>query len=492
MKNNEYWSKRFLENQKIQFRKVEKLEEQYIRLYKSLLNDIEKDMLYWYNRFAQNNNLTYSEAVKTLNKKELEEFNWNLETYTKYAKEQGIIKKTQLENASINVHKTRLDLLKLEIENKLNELYFQLDENLKKTLKDICIDSNSRSYYEISKGYEQGLEFTSISTNRVDELLGTPWTEDGINFSDRIWNNKSKLINQLEKEFKIGFIRGRNIDDISKMIFEKIYSKNKNKATAEYVTKRMIYTESAYFSERARSECYKDLGLNQYQINSALDSSTCSDCGNRDNKVYPMEQYIIGVTAPVFHPFCRCTTVPYFDDNFQNSERFARDENGNPIYVPSDMSFEEYKKKYLKGNEKNDIIDKNNKNKGNIDVHTVGKLNREIYSVVSKDITTDEVIITDERIKHIKERHPNDYERFYSYLTEIVEQPDYIIMGNKPNTALILKEIKSNCEVFKTILRLKTSLDDEKFKNSIITFMKIDIKEWNRLINNKEVLYKNE
>lgn len=125
-------------------------------------------------------------------------------------------------------------------------------------------------------------------------------------------------------------------------------------------------------------------------------------------------------------------------------------------------------------------------------VYYIGKIDREIYKCVTEDIRTDEVIITDERILHIKERHPNDYERYYSYMTQIVECPDYIIETNKPNTALILKDFSNGTEQFKTILRLVTSVDNENFKNSIITFMKIDEKEWKRLIKNKKVLYKSE
>lgn len=60
----------------------------------------------------------------------------------------------------------------------------------------------------------------------------------------------------------------------------------------------------------------------------------------------------------------------------------------------------------------------------------------------------------------------------------------------KPNTALILKEIITEKEKFKTVLRLATSVDNKEYKNSIITFMKIDEKEWNRLLRNKRVLYK--
>ncbi len=121
----------------------------------------------------------------------------------------------------------------------------------------------------------------------------------------------------------------------------------------------------------------------------------------------------------------------------------------------------------------------------------IGKINRDIYKCISADIISDEVIITDERIQHIKDRHPDDYERFCSYLKIVVEEPDYIVETMKPNTALILKEIRiSEKEYFKTALRLVTPMDNQNYKNSIITFMKINEKEWSRLIRNKRILYK--
>ena len=126
-------------------------------------------------------------------------------------------------------------------------------------------------------------------------------------------------------------------------------------------------------------------------------------------------------------------------------------------------------------------------------MHTVGKIDKEIYKCITDDIISNEVIITDERVGHIKERHPNDYERYYRYLKEIVENPDYIVETNKPKTALILKEIvESDERRFKTVMRLVTSTDTPEFKNSIITFMKINEKEWSRLIRNKKILYKKE
>lgn len=140
---------------------------------------------------------------------------------------------------------------------------------------------------------------------------------------------------------------------------------------------------------------------------------------------------------------------------------------------------------------KSDIIDTEKAGEV-IEVHTVGKIDRNIYKCVTDDITTDEVIITDERIMHIKERHPNDYERFYSYIPEALGNPDYIIKANKPDTATVLKEIVENGKKFQLVLRLKTSKDKPKFKNSVITFLNINERTWNKYLRNKEILYRKE
>lgn len=138
---------------------------------------------------------------------------------------------------------------------------------------------------------------------------------------------------------------------------------------------------------------------------------------------------------------------------------------------------------------KRDTMLQTDEKKG-VDVHNVGKINRDIYKCVTADIVTDEVIITDERIQHIKDRHPKDYERFCSYIPEIIQNPDYIIRANKPNTATILKEIDDNGEKFQLVLRVLASTDNPEFKNSVITFLNINERTWNKYLSNKEILYK--
>lgn len=116
-------------------------------------------------------------------------------------------------------------------------------------------------------------------------------------------------------------------------------------------------------------------------------------------------------------------------------------------------------------------------------------LDIEKYTCVSDEIITDEVIITDERLSHVKEKHPEIAEVCTDYLALAIEDPDYIIQSNKPHSALILKEIHYNEIRLKIILRLITSTDSVEWKNSVITFHKTSEKEWRRLIKNKKVLY---
>lgn len=246
--------------------------------------------------------------------------------------------------------------------------------------------------------------------------------------------------------------------------------------------------------------------------------------GSRDGvdpetgKRYPLMSYAI--SKGLYHPRCKDSHTTYFpgistaDDTWTKEELenvgLQSQQEARQQYAKrqeekygrlAEYSLDQENKRVYKGKKEmwkniameagSDIMNAE-ETKEVADVHIIGRIDRYIYKCVSEDIRTDEVIITDNQIQHIKERHPNDYERFSEYFSEIVEVPDYIIESPKPNTALVLKEIVKADEVFKTVVRLATSGDNPAYKNSIITFMKIDEKEWNRLLRNKKILYKRE
>ena len=125
-------------------------------------------------------------------------------------------------------------------------------------------------------------------------------------------------------------------------------------------------------------------------------------------------------------------------------------------------------------------------------MHYIGKIDRNIYKCVTPDIRTEEVIISDTQIQHIKNRHPNDYENYFKYAEIIISKPDYILEANKPNTTFILKHIEDADKSFEMILRLQTSNDIKNYKNSIITFLKVEEKMYNSYLRTKKILYKSE
>ena len=122
----------------------------------------------------------------------------------------------------------------------------------------------------------------------------------------------------------------------------------------------------------------------------------------------------------------------------------------------------------------------------------VGQIDIEKYRCVTNNITTSQVILTDERIQHIKQRHPLDYERYLCYIPQIIAAPDYIIEANKVHTAVLLKEFEDNGEKFKLILRLKVECDPKEYQNSVLSFWRIGETTWKKTLKNKNILYKRE
>lgn len=120
----------------------------------------------------------------------------------------------------------------------------------------------------------------------------------------------------------------------------------------------------------------------------------------------------------------------------------------------------------------------------------IGKIDRTMLGKYKEKIVTGNVILTYERLKHIQEHHPGDYEKYGSYIEEILSSPDYIIEDNKNiDTVLFLKTIKENEKNIQIVLKLNTNVNEKDKQNSILTFWKIKDKTYRQLIRNKEIIY---
>ena len=391
--SKKYWQDRFIEEEE-RLNKIagDEFRRQQLEYERAIVR-INKDIEVWYNRIAKNNDVSLAEAKKMLNDKELKEFKWTLDEYIKYGEENGIKKdwSRQLENASARVHIERLEAMKLQVRGEIEKLYNGRESGFESYLKNLYKDQYNRTAFQIAKGTGVGTNIYSLNDKLVNTVIKKPWAPDGKNFSDRIWGDKDKLINTLHTEMTQAFIRGDSLEKLADKIAEKM---KVSKANAS----RLVYTESAAYSSRARLKSYQDLGVEKYEIVATLDNRTSDICQDMDGKVFDLKDYEVGVTANPFHVRCRTTTAPYFDD--MQGERAARNETtGETEYVPADMKYSEWKEKYISKNpfektEKSGIIKEIRKNStilknlelNKVEYKKVGKLNRELedYEIVMR------------------------------------------------------------------------------------------------------------
>ena len=340
MRNAEYWTRRFLDLKKQTENQTFEYMETVEREFRKASQRIQADILTWYQRFADNNQITLTEAKKLLNSRELEELRWTVEDYIKAGQENELSGQwmKQLENASARVHISRLEALQIQLQQQAELLFGNQTDELDEFLHSIYTDRYYRSAFEIQKGTGIGWTFQKFDERQLKTLLSKPWAADGQNFSDRIWKNKQLLLNELQTEMIQGIIRGENPQKVAQRLAKRM-------DVSEQRASLLVYTESSYFSEQAQREVYKELDVEEYELVETLDSHTCEICGPLDGKVFPMSQYQPGITAPPFHPRCRGTTVPHFDDNY--GKRAARNHEGKTYYVPADMTYPQWYETYI-------------------------------------------------------------------------------------------------------------------------------------------------
>ncbi|HFL3155433.1 TPA: minor capsid protein [Clostridioides difficile] len=343
MNNMDYWIKIFNQLEEDVHNKGDAFNKELEKQYDIILYNILREINNWYMKFAKDNKMSMQEAEKLLNSKELTELKLSLEEYIKYGEENTISQKwmKELESAVKRVRISRLEALELKLRHQVEVLYSKEYEDVNTLIADTYQDSYYHTAFETQKGIGIGLMIAMLSMNNINKIVSSPWTTDGITFGNRIWNkHRPKLMSELNKGLKETLINGVSPENLTNKI-------NKNFNTSKEEAKLLVKSELAFFSSLSQRDCFNSLGAEKYEIVSASDSRVCEKrCSPLDGKVIEMKYYKIGITAPPFHPRCRCVVVPYFDG--EESYRDAREEDGETYYIPSNMKYNEWYSKYVK------------------------------------------------------------------------------------------------------------------------------------------------
>lgn len=453
MKSKEYWEKRQLAREELSFDKGTQAYEEYVKILKESNKEINNKIALLYARYQgelKKLGIDKIQAGALLRGTEYKQWRYDIE---KYVKEIERLKKTnpvefrklsvELETLAYRSRISRLDSLKAGIDYELIQAGEKINNKMTDTLTEVYKDTYTSLTEDLN--FKKGV----ISSSVVKKALENDWS--GANYSSRIWSNTDNLAKAIKNEVVIGLNKGLNYRTMSQNIAKKFETSYKN-------AERLVRTETNHIQNQATLMGYTDAGVVKYQFLAVLDSRTSHTCSELNGEVFKTEDATEGENYPPMHPHCRSTTVPY---------EYAD--------IESDLVNETQKEEL--------------RNDGSDDVYARSTLGVGAVNVLEKEFGTlnsDEVILRNERLEHIRERHPEVADVLKNNYNELIKKPNYILKDSKnENTALFIKNIEG--KNYNTVIKMNTD-KDTKLENSTITFYKIRDRELKRLLQKSKIL----
>jgi SPP1 gp7 family putative phage head morphogenesis protein len=189
-----------------------------------------------------------------------------------------------------------------------NRRYWRLLEHINQNLTNLGKEEISITEKHLIKMYEiteqviednvpEGLIKDSFLVPQVIDLKDVvhhTWCLDGKEFSDRIWTNKQKLNQQLQKSLADSVARGLSPWAIAQEI-------EKNMETSAYNAYRIARTETCHIQIYAQTQKYKEMGFTHGKY---LGTNCCDECKKLNGQRFALDE--LEKLIP-HHPHCTCT-----------------------------------------------------------------------------------------------------------------------------------------------------------------------------------------
>ncbi len=253
-----YWERRLQQQQDLLYDKTQKeIEEILVKEYQKAFRAIQTDAQTLWHQIMREGSET------RIN---------NLYRYNRYF---------ELMN-TINSILSSLGQTEIDINNeKMTELYLQTGELLQK---------------------ENNISFTLLTEQGAQKTIDAVWCADGKHWSSRVWDNKRKLQQRIERGLVDSFSRGIPKDEMVKEL-QKVFGVGFAEAD------RIARTELTNVQNQAAKEGYQAAGYTHYKFLAAVDDRTSDICQELNGKVFSFEEAVVGENFPPCHPNCRSTII---------------------------------------------------------------------------------------------------------------------------------------------------------------------------------------
>lgn len=347
IRNPAFWRARYDALNSVNGRLIQQTYSEAERAFELAQRDIRRDIDAWLNRFAGDDGISLAEARRLLSAGELKDFKRDIAEYIKRGRDNAISGKwiKELENASARRHFSRLEALKIRTQNHLENAFAAENKAVENLVKNVYESNFYHTCFELQKGFGIGFDISGIDERQLDVIAKKPWTVDRRTFSDRIWERRDKMVSALHQEMIRNCIYGRSRDEMSAALDNFVGKDIKN---AEYCAARVIKTEASYFASQSQRQALSDLGCEMYEVYLPLSSKSCEVCREMNGKRFKLSEYVVGSTAPPFHPNCvDGSIIPYDEDGF------AVDGTS----IPDDLTYEEWESRFVREEGTENMVD---------------------------------------------------------------------------------------------------------------------------------------
>lgn len=336
-KNRKYWEERATYDLVLQERSTEERLARIQKLYKRTLRNLETEINNFWQKYATDNKMSVADVKKYLTGSEMKSYKSLLDDYydeiTGYSPSPNY--KKNLEKLREQAKITRLEELYTNFNHELEKLYSQIQDIRNEYAPEVYEKTHYMTEFTFAQSLGYALSFTDVPKRILNRAANMDW--QGWMFSDTVWENKAKLLEQLQLKVPQGVAMGKNPKVISKDIAQSMGAGYKNVV-------RVVRTETNAIYNNARKDLYDDFKVKWYVYVATLDARTSQICQSLDGQEFKLSEAETGVNYPPMHPNCRSCTVP---KTFTiPTDRIAKDSDGKRISVPGSMTYKEYAKKY--------------------------------------------------------------------------------------------------------------------------------------------------
>jgi len=266
-------------------------------IYRAKLKQVEAQIEAFYTKYAVENVITVKQAKTLLTAKEFREFNAKLRLWIKndtYISDKSFI--ATIDRLAGTSKINRLQRLEAEITANLSEL--------KQTHLESMEDSLIKTFEETEEATQKviDIDFKQTSEYKMRVVINTEF--QGRRFSPRVWTQRSNLGKKLFSTMLDNFSKGSNWLDLKADL-------KRSFGVSDFEARRLLITETARINSIAKESSFTDAGFSMYQYIAVSDDKTTQICNNLDDKIFRLEDMIVGVNAPPTHIYCRSTIVPY-------------------------------------------------------------------------------------------------------------------------------------------------------------------------------------